>query len=45
VREELGRLSDAGLVSASLWLPVATEALPDALAWVGEELVSHFSKA
>ena len=44
VRDELGRLSEAGLVSASLWLPVATEALPDALAWVSEELVSHFSK-
>lgn len=43
VRDELGRLSEAGLVSASLWLPVATEALPDALAWVSEELVSHFS--
>jgi probable F420-dependent oxidoreductase len=44
VREELSRLSEAGLVSASLWLPVATEALPDAIAWVSEELVSHFSK-
>ncbi|MET7570318.1 LLM class flavin-dependent oxidoreductase [Streptomyces sp. NPDC005492] len=44
VRDELGRLSEAGLVSASLWLPVATKALPDALAWAGAELVSHFSK-
>ncbi|WP_262062694.1 LLM class flavin-dependent oxidoreductase [Streptomyces sp. STR69] len=43
VRDELGRLSDAGLVSASLWLPVPTEALPDALAWVGEEVVPHLS--
>jgi probable F420-dependent oxidoreductase len=43
VRDELGRLSDAGLVSASLWLPVATEELPDALAWVAGELVSYFS--
>ncbi|WOX13368.1 LLM class flavin-dependent oxidoreductase [Streptomyces sp. N50] len=43
VRDELGRLADAGLVSASLWLPVETEALPDALAWVGEELVPHLS--
>jgi probable F420-dependent oxidoreductase len=44
VRDELGRLSDAGLASASLWLPVSTEALPDALAWVAGELVSYFSK-
>ncbi|MDV9178491.1 F420-dependent oxidoreductase, partial [Streptomyces sp. W16] len=43
VRDELGRLADAGLVSASLWLPVATEALPDALEWVARELVSDFS--
>nr|WSY50756.1 LLM class flavin-dependent oxidoreductase [Streptomyces sp. NBC_00886] len=44
VRDELGRLAEAGLASASLWLPVATETLPDALAWVADELVSHFSK-
>jgi probable F420-dependent oxidoreductase len=44
VRDELGRLADAGLTSASLWLPVATEALPDALAWAAGELVSQFSK-
>ncbi|MFJ5302479.1 TIGR03619 family F420-dependent LLM class oxidoreductase [Streptomyces sp. NPDC088350] len=43
VRDELGRLSDAGLVSASLWLPVATEALPDALAWTAGELGSHLA--
>ncbi|WP_405951280.1 TIGR03619 family F420-dependent LLM class oxidoreductase [Streptomyces prunicolor] len=43
VRDELGRLSDAGLVSASLWLLVATEELPDALAWAAGELVSHSS--
>lgn len=43
VREELGELADAGLTACSLWLPVATEALSDALAWVAEEVLSHFS--
>ncbi|MET7687380.1 TIGR03619 family F420-dependent LLM class oxidoreductase [Streptomyces sp. NPDC005483] len=45
VREELGQLADAGLTACSLWLPVATEALPDALGWVAEEILAHFSKA
>jgi probable F420-dependent oxidoreductase len=44
VREELGQLADAGLTACSLWLPVATEALPDALGWVAEEVLSRFSK-
>ncbi|WP_329336247.1 TIGR03619 family F420-dependent LLM class oxidoreductase [Streptomyces sp. NBC_01352] len=44
VREELGQLADAGLTACSLWLPVATEALPDALAWVADEVLPHFSK-
>lgn len=41
VREELGLLERAGLVSCSLWLPVAAEALPDALAWVAEEVLAR----
>lgn len=44
VRDELGALAEAGLSVCSLWLPVATEALPDALGWVAEEILSHFSK-
>ncbi|GAA3786033.1 LLM class flavin-dependent oxidoreductase [Streptomyces coacervatus] len=44
VRDELAALADAGLSSCSLWLPVATEALGDGLAWVAEEILSHFSK-
>jgi probable F420-dependent oxidoreductase len=44
VRDELRALADAGLSSCSLWLPVATEALADGLAWVAEEVLSHFSK-
>jgi probable F420-dependent oxidoreductase len=44
VREELGQLADAGLTACSLWLPVATEALSDALGWVAEEVLTHFSK-
>ncbi|MFD3497251.1 LLM class flavin-dependent oxidoreductase [Streptomyces sp. NPDC058676] len=44
VREELCQLAAAGLAACSLWLPVATDALPDALAWVADEVVSHFSQ-
>jgi hypothetical protein len=44
VREELAALADAGLSSCSLWLPVAADALPDALAWTAEEALSFFSK-
>jgi probable F420-dependent oxidoreductase len=44
VREELGQLADAGLTACSLWLPVATRALPDALGWVAEEVLAHFPK-
>lgn len=44
VREELGQLAEAGLSACSLWLPVATEALPDALGWVAEEILSAFSE-
>ncbi|MEU1474221.1 hypothetical protein [Streptomyces sp. NPDC005760] len=44
VREELGQLADAGLTACSLWLPVATEAPPDALGRVAEEILSQFSK-
>ncbi|MEU0943047.1 TIGR03619 family F420-dependent LLM class oxidoreductase [Streptomyces canus] len=43
VREELRRLADAGLTACSLWLPVATEALTDALGWVAEEILSPLS--
>ncbi|MFJ9815587.1 hypothetical protein ACIRU3_09980 [Streptomyces sp. NPDC101151] len=43
VRDELGRLEDAGLSVVSLWLPVATEALPDAMAWTAEEVLRHVS--
>lgn len=45
VREELGRLADAGLAACSLWLPVATDAFPDALAWVAEEVLPYVCKA
>lgn len=45
VREELGQLAEAGLTSCSLWLPVATEALPDALGWVAEEVLPQFSES
>jgi probable F420-dependent oxidoreductase len=44
VREELRRLADAGLTACSLWLPVATEALTDALGWVAEEILSPLSE-
>jgi len=44
VRDELGALAGAGLSSCSLWLPVATGALADALAWVAEEVLAFFSK-
>ncbi|MET7730541.1 TIGR03619 family F420-dependent LLM class oxidoreductase [Streptomyces sp. NPDC005402] len=44
VREELGQLADGGLTACSLWLPVATEALPDALGWVAQEILPHFSE-
>ncbi|MCX5561555.1 TIGR03619 family F420-dependent LLM class oxidoreductase [Streptomyces sp. NBC_00038] len=43
VNDELGRLAEAGLASCSLWLPVTTEALPDALAWVAQEVLPVFS--
>lgn len=45
VRTELGELADAGLTSCSLWLPVATDALPDALGWVAQEILPQFSTA
>jgi len=45
VREELGLLADAGLAACSLWLPVTSDALPDALAWVAEEVLPYFSGA
>ncbi|MFI2206281.1 TIGR03619 family F420-dependent LLM class oxidoreductase [Streptomyces sp. NPDC020192] len=41
VREELGRLAEAGLSALSLWLPVDAHALPDALAWTAEEVLRH----
>ncbi|MFF4627346.1 TIGR03619 family F420-dependent LLM class oxidoreductase [Streptomyces griseorubiginosus] len=44
VRAELGELADAGLASCSLWLPVATDALPDALGWVAQEILPQFSE-
>ncbi|NEA97869.1 TIGR03619 family F420-dependent LLM class oxidoreductase [Streptomyces sp. SID13726] len=44
VRAELRGLADAGLAAGSLWLPVAAEALPDALGWVAEEVLSYFSE-
>ncbi|MEU9167344.1 TIGR03619 family F420-dependent LLM class oxidoreductase [Streptomyces sp. NPDC048420] len=44
VREELRQLADAGLTSCSLWLPVATGALADALGWVAEEVLPYFSE-
>ncbi|MFG2461739.1 TIGR03619 family F420-dependent LLM class oxidoreductase [Streptomyces sp. NPDC048523] len=44
VREELRQLADAGLTACSLWLPVAGEALPDALGWVAEEVLSHVAE-
>jgi probable F420-dependent oxidoreductase len=43
VREELQELADGGLAACSLWLPVAAEALSDALAWVSEEVLPHLS--
>ena len=39
VNHELALVREAGLSSCSLWLPVATEALPDALAWVAENVL------
>ena len=36
VVDELGRLSDAGVGSCSLWAPVDAAALPDVLAWAAE---------
>lgn len=39
VREELALLEEAGVTSCSLWLPVAPEALPDALAWIAAEVM------
>jgi hypothetical protein len=39
VREELGLLEEAGASSCSLWLPIAAEALPDALAWIAAEVM------
>ncbi|MFJ2830088.1 TIGR03619 family F420-dependent LLM class oxidoreductase [Streptomyces sp. NPDC087263] len=39
VNHELGLLAEAGLTSCSLWLPVTTQELPDALAWVAEEVL------
>ena len=39
VREELALLEEAGVTSCSLWLPVAAEALPDALAWIAAEVM------
>ncbi|MEU6371885.1 TIGR03619 family F420-dependent LLM class oxidoreductase [Streptomyces sp. NPDC046909] len=44
VREELAGLAEAGLAACSLWLPVATDALPDALGWAAEEVLAYFSK-
>ncbi|MFF0011880.1 TIGR03619 family F420-dependent LLM class oxidoreductase [Streptomyces sp. NPDC005374] len=43
VRQELRQLADGGLAACSLWLPVAGEALPDALARVAEEVLSRLS--
>ncbi|GHI02423.1 hypothetical protein AQI88_13825 [Streptomyces cellostaticus] len=43
VRGERGRLAEGALSSASLWLPVTTEALPDAPAWTAEEILRHSS--
>ncbi|MFE9769383.1 TIGR03619 family F420-dependent LLM class oxidoreductase [Streptomyces sp. NPDC005808] len=39
VNDELRQLAEAGLAVCSLWLPVTTQALPDALAWVAEEVL------
>lgn len=39
VLEELGLLAQAGISSMSLWMPVAAQAIPDALAWVAEEIL------
>ncbi|MFJ4205157.1 TIGR03619 family F420-dependent LLM class oxidoreductase [Streptomyces sviceus] len=44
MREELRRLADVGLTACSLWLPVATEALTDALGWVAEEILAPLSE-
>jgi probable F420-dependent oxidoreductase len=39
VVDELGRLRAAGMSMSSLWMAVAAPAIPDALAWVAEEVM------
>ncbi|GII30530.1 TIGR03619 family F420-dependent LLM class oxidoreductase [Planotetraspora mira] len=39
VVEELGQLKAAGVTTCSLWLPVSAAALPDALAWIAEQVM------
>jgi hypothetical protein len=39
VVEELGLLAEAGVSACSLWLPVDTAALPDALSWIAEQIL------
>jgi probable F420-dependent oxidoreductase len=39
VTEDLGLLKEAGLTTCSLWLPIAAPAMPDALAWISENIM------
>lgn len=38
ILDEFGRLSEAGLTTCSLWMPLDAAALPDAIAWLATEI-------
>jgi hypothetical protein len=39
ILDELGRLGELGLSVCSLWMPVDSAAVPDAIAWIAAELL------
>lgn len=42
--EEFSLLQQAGVSTVSLWMPLSPEDLPDALAWLAEEVVSEVDR-
>jgi probable F420-dependent oxidoreductase len=39
ILDELGRLGELGLSVCSLWMPISSAAMPDAIAWIAAELL------
>jgi len=45
VADELNQLQAGGLSTCSLWMPIRPAAMPDALAWIAEDLVPQLDPA